>query len=323
MPHKKQDTVTPRALWICAPGEARLLPADIGSGDLFRMRYSAISRGTERLVLSGNVPPDEQDRMRAPFQEGAFTFPVKYGYCAVAERVEGANAGELVFALYPHQDMFRLPPDTTIPLPPGLPPARAVLAANMETALNVIWDSAVSAGDRVAVIGAGVVGALVGYLAAAMPGTEVTLCDLGPARGPLAARLGCDFAAPERLSGEYDVIVNASASAAGLALALEHAGPGATVVEASWHGTAPVALPLGGRFHSQRLRLISSQVGALPPERLPRWDYRRRLAKALDMLTDPRLDVLISGESDFADMPRDYATILADPATLCHRIRYT
>ena len=287
------------------------------------MRFSAISRGTERLVLSGNVPANEQDRMRAPFQEGAFTFPVKYGYCAVAERAEGPNAGEMVFALFPHQDMFRLPADNTIALPQGVPPSRAVLAANMETALNVVWDSAMSAGDRVAVIGAGVVGALVGYLAATMPGTDVTLCDLDPARGELAARLGCDFAAPDRLSGEYDVIVNASASGAGLALALEHAGPGATVVEASWHGATPVALPLGGRFHSQRLRLVSSQVGAVPPDRLPRWDFRRRLTKALDMLTDPRLDALISGESAFADLPRDYAAILADPATLCHRIRYT
>lgn len=319
MSQKMHDT---RALWVTAPGEVRLLPAEIGSGELLRTQYSAISRGTERLVLAGNVPPSEYERMRAPFQEGAFPFPVKYGYSAVAERAEEPHAGDMVFALFPHQDRFRLPPESILPLPPETPPARAVLGANMETALNVVWDSGLSAGDRVAIIGAGVVGALVGYLAAAIPGTEVTLCDIDPARGALAARLGCDFAAPDRLSDVYDVIVNASASADGLARALDHAGPGATVVEASWHGATPVSVPLGGRFHSQRLRLVSSQVGALPPDRLPRWTYRRRLAKALDLLADPRLDALISGESDFADLPRDYAAVLADPATLCHRIRY-
>lgn len=323
MPQDMQDTAPPRALWVTAPGEARLLPAETGTGAPLRMHYSAISRGTERLVLAGDVPPSEYERMRAPYQEGAFPFPVKYGYSAVAERMTGPDAGAMVFALFPHQDRFHLPSESVLPLPPQTPAERAVLGANMETALNVVWDSGVSAGDRVAVMGAGVVGALVSYLVAAMPGTEVTLCDIDPARGALAARLGCDFAGPDGLSGTYDAIVNASASGTALAQALDHAGAGATVVEASWHGAAPVSLPLGGRFHSQRLRIVSSQVGALPPERLPRWGYRRRLAKALDLLADPRLDVLISGESAFAELPRDYATILADPATLCHRIRYT
>lgn len=323
MPHDMTDHDTARALWITAPGVACIAPAASGTGTLLRTRYSAISRGTERLVLAGNVPSSEQGRMRAPFQEGAFSFPVKYGYCAVAECMDGPQQGDMVFALFPHQDRFRLPDENVIALPLGLPPARAVLGANMETALNVVWDSGISAGDRVAVIGAGVVGALVAYLAARMPGTEVTLTDLDPARAGLAAEMGAVFAAPDALTGPYDAIVNASASGEGLALALEHAGPGATVVEASWHGTSHVSLPLGGRFHSQRLRLVSSQVGALPPDRLPRWDYRRRLAKALDLLLDPALDALISGETAFEDLPQDYAGIVADPATLCHRIRYS
>ena len=322
MPQETTYHDTAQALWITAPGKASLAPASQAEGGSFRARFSAISRGTERLVLAGQVPPQEHDRMRAPFQEGDFPFPVKYGYSNVAERMDGPHTGRLVFALFPHQDIFRLPEDSVIPLPADLPPTRAVLAANMETALNVVWDSGISAGDRVAIIGAGVVGALVAYLAARMPGADVTLCDLDPQRAALAEALGCDFATPQGLSEEYDAIVNASASEGGLALALAHAGPGAAVVEASWHGTSPVSLPLGGRFHSHRLRLLSSQVGAVPPDRLPRWTYRRRLTKALDLLCDPCLDALISGESAFDDLPRDYARIIADPGTLCHRIRY-
>jgi threonine dehydrogenase-like Zn-dependent dehydrogenase len=192
----------------------------------------------------------------------------------------------------------------------------------METALNVVWDSGASAGDRIAVIGAGVVGALVAYLMARLPGAEVVLSDLDPKRGALAAKLGCDFAAPDDLPTDRDVVVNASASAAGLARAIEVAGTEATVVEASWHGTDPVAVPLGGRFHSHRLRLISSQVGRIPPVRAPRWTYARRLSKALSLLADARLDALISGETGFDSLPRDYARVIADPDTLCHRIRY-
>jgi threonine dehydrogenase-like Zn-dependent dehydrogenase len=274
------------------------------------------------LVLNGHVPEAEYDTMRAPFQEGDFPFPVKYGYSMVAERMDGPLQGTVVFALFPHQDLFCLPDDAVLPLPDGLDPARAVLAANMETALNIVWDSGVSAGDRVAVIGAGVVGALVAYLCAQMPGAEVTLCDISQGKGALAAKLGCDFTHPTGLQQKYDVIVNASAASDGLALALQSTGPGGTVVEASWYGEAAVTLPLGGHFHSHRLRLISSQVGGLPTDRLPRWTYRRRLAKALDLLRDDRLDVLVSGESSFATLPDDYAKIIADPETLCHRVSY-
>lgn len=311
-----------QALWIKDAGLACHAPARLGAGYLYAARYSGISRGTERLVLAGAVPAAERARMRAPHQEGEFPFPVKYGYSMVAEGVDGPHAGKAVFALFPHQDRFRLPEDDVLPLPSGLDPRRAVLAANMETALNIVWDSGASAGDRVAVIGAGVVGALVAYLCARLPGADVALCDLDAGRAPLAASFGCDFVLPAGLAAEYDVIVNASASSSGLAQALEHTGPGGTVVEASWHGENTVVLPLGGRFHSQRLRLVSSQVGGLPQDRVPRWTYRRRLAKALELLRDDRLDALLSGESSFATLPDDYAKIIADPATLCHRICY-
>lgn len=310
------------ALWCTAPGQAALRAAAPGSGVAVRTLFTGISRGTERLVFEGRVPDSEADRMRAPAQEGHFGFPVKYGYCAVGEALDGALKGRAVFALHPHQTEFRMDAAMLAPLPEGLPAARAILGANMETALNVIWDGGAGPGDRIAVIGGGVIGALVAYLAARLPGAEVTLVDLDPARADLARALGSAFAAPEDAPRDCDVVVHASASEAGLATAISCAGAEATIVEASWHGAGTTAVPLGGAFHSQRLRLVSSQVGQLPPKRRPRWDHGRRMAKALELLRDPALDALISGETDFADLPDRYGAILADPATLCHRIRY-
>lgn len=315
--------MTAQALWCIAPGRAEIRPGDPGEGIAVRTLFSGISRGTERLVANGLVPVSEHARMRGPGMEGDFPFPVKYGYCNVGRIDEGAHKGRAVFALFPHQTAYRLPMASLTLLPDALPPERAVLAANMETALNILWDSGAGAGDRIAVIGAGVVGALVAWLAARLPGAEVTLADITPARSALADALGMPFAAPQDLPQNCDVVIHTSASEAGLAQALAVAGMGATVVEASWHGDRQVAVPLGAAFHSRRLRLISSQVGHLPADRSPRWTYARRMAKALDLLCDPALDVLISGESDFADLPGVYADILAAPGTLCHRIRFT
>ena len=295
---------------------------EMGDGVLLETLYSGISRGTERLVFEGRVPVTEYDRMRGPAQEGVFPFPVKYGYCAVARITEGASEGQIVFALHPHQTRFRMDAATLTPLPPALPPERAVLSANMETALNILWDSGAGAGDAIVIVGAGVVGALTGYLAAKLPGTEVTLVDINPARAQLADGLGCAFAVPDECPCDADVVVHVSASAAGLATAIEAAGDEATVVEASWYGETPTPAPLGGAFHSRRLKLVSSQVGNLPPVRRPRWTYSRRMGKAMELLCDPVLDALISGETAFADLPSQYAGILSDPDTLCHRVRY-
>jgi len=311
-----------KALWCTGPGQAEIRPGLLGEGCKVETLFTAISRGTERLVFEGRVPDSEHSRMRAPAQEGAFPFPVKYGYCAVGRVLDGPLAGREVFALHPHQTVFCMSPDMLTPLPEGLPPPRAVLGANMETALNILWDSGASAGDRIAVVGAGVVGALVGYLAARLPGADVTLIDRLSARAPLADALGCAFAGVEGAPTDCDVVIHTSATSQGLALALDCAGQEATIVEASWHGSTPTAIPLGGAFHSRRLRLVSSQVGQIPSVRAPRWSYVRRMAKALDLLCDPALDRLISGETPFHDLPARYATILEDADTLCHRIRY-
>lgn len=319
--------MTARALWVEAPGVAVLREEAVAAGPgevLVEARFSGISRGTEALVFRGGVPKAERARMRAPLQAGAFPFPVKYGYAAVGTVREGpvALVGREVFVLHPHQDRFAAPVEMVVPLPPGVPAGRAVLAANMETALNVVWDAGALPGDRIAVVGAGVVGALAAWICARLPGSEVTLVDVNPARASLAASLGCGFAGPEAAPVDCDLVIHASASGEGLATALAAAGLEATVVEASWYGDRPPTVGLGGAFHSRRLKLVSSQVGLVPIGRRARWSNRRRLEVALGLLAEPALDVLISGETAFRDLPMRYAGILERPDTLCHRVHY-
>lgn len=312
-----------RALWTIAPGRAELRRERVEPAPgaaVVRTLRSAVSRGTERLVLAGRVPPSEVERMRAPFQDGDFPFPVKYGYMTVGRVEHGPAdlAGRLVFALAPHQDRIALPPAALYPVPAGVPERRAVLAAAMETALTVVWDSGAGPGDRVLVVGAGVIGLLVAHLTAALPGADVTLVDVDPARATPAARLGLVFGDPGAAPADCDVVVNASASAEGLALAIAAAGVEASVVEASWYGDGAVPVPLGGAFHSRRLRIVGSQVGLVPPGRRIRWPARRRMAKALALLADDRLDVLLTGETPFSAAAEAYPAVLADPATLAH-----
>lgn len=319
------------ALWFTAPGTAALRPeaerpAARDGEVLVRMLWSGISRGTERLVFEGRVPEHEYATMRAPFQSGAFPFPVKYGYCSVGVVVNGPPAltGRAVFCLHPHQTLFAVPEAAVQPLPEGLPLRRAVLAANTETALNGVWDSGAGPGDRIAVVGAGAVGLLVAAIAARLPGAEVTVVDVDAGRAALAQALGCRFAAPGDAPQDADIAFHCSATAAGLATALGTLGPEGTLVEMSWHGEGTTPVPLGGAFHSRRLRIVSSQVGSLPPARRPRWDYGRRLRTALRLLADDaRLDALITGEVAFADLPAALPALLAPGAPgIATAVRY-
>lgn len=321
------------ALWYVAPGVAELRGAPVaapGSGEArLAMQWSGVSRGTERLVFNGKVPASEHERMRAPMQEGDFPFPVKYGYCAVARVEEGPAdlLGKTVFCLHPHQSRFIAPVSRLTVLPDGLPPRRATLAANMETALNALWDSAAGPGDRIVVVGAGLVGLLVAYLAAGLPGADVTVVDLDPSRAAVAEKFGASFVAPgdfhDARGSDADIVFHASASPGGLALALSAGGLEARVVEMSWYGEGVTATPLGGAFHSRRLRLVSSQVGQIAPSRRPRWDYARRLGKALELLADDRLDALITGEVAFRDLPAALPDLLSPQASgLATAVRY-
>jgi hypothetical protein len=312
-----------KALWYVAKGCAELREEAVaapGAGEVHvTALFGAISRGTERLILEGRVPESEFDRMRAPFMGGAFPYPVKYGYATVGT----TDDGRTVFVLHPHQSEFVVPQGAAMPVPPAVPPQRAVLAANMETALNAIWDGAPAPADRIAVVGGGVVGLLVARLCARMPGTDVTVVDVAPARAALAQALGARFAGPDAAPPDCDLVFHASASAAGLATALRLAGEEAAVVEMSWYGKGAVAAPLGDAFHSRRLRIISSQVGKVAPSRRPRWTHGRRLAAALALLDDPALDALLAPAVDFKDLPARLPGLLAAEADArCPLIRY-
>ena len=320
---------TSNAFWVVEPGRGEIRAAPLGrpGSDRLRVRMlaSGISRGTETLVFRGQVPASQHRAMRCPFQEGDFPGPVKYGYSAVGLVEAGPEdwIGRRIFCLHPHQDRFDLPVEAAVAVPDAVPTRRAVLAANLETALNGIWDAGALPGDRIAIVGAGVVGGLAASLAARLPGARVTLIDRDPAREALAQALGCDFALPDAAAGEQDLVIHASGAPEGLALALGLAGFEATVLDMSWYGDKPVSLPLGEAFHARRLTIRSSQVGAVAPAQRPRWSYRRRLTLALDLLADPVYDRFLDGETDFADLPRTMARLADDPAgALCRLVLY-
>lgn len=323
------EHATARAFWVVAPdhGAIRSEPlAAPGDGEvLVRSLRSGISRGTEGIVYRGEVPPSQWSVMRCPFQSGEFPAPVKYGYASVGVVVDGADdlKGCRVFCLHPHQDRYIVPAAAVTPIPDDVPDARAVLAANMETAINGLWDAALRVGDRVSVIGAGTVGSLVAALAARTPGVEVEIVDTDPARALLAEHFGCAFATPERAARERDLVIHASGNPQGLSTSLALAGFEATVLEMSWYGERMVALPLGEAFHSRRLQIRSSQVGSVATAQRARWSHKRRMALALRLLADPVFDALLSGESPFDDLPATMAQLAHDPqGALCHVVTY-
>ncbi len=311
-----------RSFWTVAPGQGELrcetLPCEHDEAlQLVNTLATGVSRGTEALVFNGCVPPTQHRVMRAPLMAGAFPFPVKYGYSAVGR----TRGGQRVFVLHPHQDVFLAPPAMCIPVPDSVPTNRAVLAANMETALNVAWDAAALPGQRILVIGAGVVGLLVASLLARIPATSVVVTDVDARRERLVQQFDCHFAVPADTPCGQDLVVHASASEAGLRLALDRAGFEARIVEASWFGDLAPSVPLGEAFHSRRLRIIASQVGAIAPAMRGRRSHAERLSLALELLEDSRYDVLLDGPTRFEDMPAAMPRILA-PGGLCHVISY-
>jgi hypothetical protein len=332
MSHDEPGRELPRratALWITAPHTAELRTEELrpppDGHALVQSVYSAISRGTESLVWNARVPASEFARMRCPHQGGDFPFPVKYGYANVGRVLVGSEAllGKHVFCLFPHQTAYVVPESALVPLPADVPPGRAVLAANLETALNAVWDAELRLGDRVSVVGAGVVGCLCAFLAASLAGVEVELIDVLPARARVAEQLGARFARPDAASSERDVVFHASASAAGLRTALAIAGRDSRVVELSWFGDAEVSLPLGQDFHVRRLSLRSSQVGALSPHARARFTHGKRLELALSLCRDARLDALISGECPLDALPAALPGIFGSGSgVLCQRVRY-
>jgi threonine dehydrogenase-like Zn-dependent dehydrogenase len=318
-----------RAFWLREAGVGEIRPAAVpepGPGDVVvRTVRTGLSRGTETLVFRGGVPQSQYAAMRAPFQEGDFPAPVKYGYLNVGVVESGPPEllGRTVFCLYPHQTRFVVPAAAVTVVPDGVPPGRAVLAGTVETAVNAVWDAGPLLGDRITVVGAGMVGCCVARLLTRFPGVTVTLVDVDPSRAEVADAIGADFAEPAAAAGGRDLVVHTSATAAGLQRSLELLAPEGTVLDLSWYGDAEVRLSLGGAFHSGRLTIRSSQVGMVSPARRGRRSTADRLSLALDLLRDPAFDAVITGESRFEDLP-DVLRRLAsgELKALCHTISY-
>ena len=322
-------TGTARQFVVSHPGHGEIVRVDLPPRQedevLVRARYSGISRGTETLVFRGAVPPSQYEAMRAPFQQGDYPGPVTSGYSSVGVVEEGPEAlsGRAVFSLYPHQDRYLVPAAAVHPLPDDVPAERAVLAANMETAVNIVWDADPVVGSRVVVIGGGVVGLLAAARCRDVAETSVTVVDPNRSREAVSDALGLQWRPDPPRTATADLVIHASGAPAGLRAALDVAATEGTIVEASWYGAREVTLPLGEAFHVRRLTIRSSQVGRVPPRRAAEWTRERRLRFALSLLADDRLDALITHESPFEDVPRVMARLSAAPDdTLCHRIRY-
>jgi NADPH:quinone reductase-like Zn-dependent oxidoreductase len=317
------------AFWLRAPGCGEIRPVELpkpGRDEVMvRTLRSGVSRGTETLVFRGGVPPTQYATMRAPFQEGDFPGPVKYGYLNVGAVEQGPAElrGRTVFCLYPHQTAYVVPASAVTVVPEGVPPDRAVLAGTVETAVNALWDAAPLVGDRVTVVGAGMVGCCVARLLSRFPAVQVTLVDVDPGRAEVAAALGVDFALPAGADDGRDLVVHASATSAGLQRSLDLLAPEGTVIELSWYGDTQVRLSLGGAFHSRRLGIRASQVGTVSPARSRRRTTADRLGLALELLRDPAFDALVTGQSPFGELPDVMARLAAGslPA-LCHTITY-
>ncbi|MFF7200013.1 zinc-binding alcohol dehydrogenase [Streptomyces sp. NPDC008141] len=321
--------LTARAFWLRSPGHGEIrdvsLPAPTDDDVVVRTLYSGVSRGTETLVFRGGVPENQHTTMRAPFQEGDFPGPVKYGYLSVGLVEAGPRelVGRTVFCLYPHQTRYVVPASAVTPVPDGVPAARAVLAGTVETAVNALWDAAPLVGDRIAVVGAGMIGASVAAVLARFPAVRVQLVDADPGRATVAKALGVDFALPEEAKGDCDLVVHASATEAGLTRSLELLAPEGTVLELSWYGDRRVSLPLGEAFHSRRLVVRSSQVGTVSPARGSRRTFADRLAIALDLLADPVFDTFVTGECAFDELPEVLPRLASgDLPAMCLRVLY-
>ena len=299
----------PRAIWYTGEGHGvALRDAQLGTGELLLQTVaSGLSRGTERIVAGGKVPRSEWERMALPTQEGTFALPIKYGYACVARVIEGPHEfiNRLVFTMHPHQTLFRADRAAVHVLPPDIPARRATIAANMETALNAIWDAQLSPGARVAVIGGGLVGCLVAYLAKRIAKADVTLVDKIEKRAETASELRVIFATATNSVAECDTVFHTSASESGLRDAIHALAFEGQVIEMSWYGDREVSIPLGGTFHAQRLSIRCSQVGHVAKSRRASTSYAERMRTAIGLLDDPVLDVLLTHEIAFENAERD------------------
>nr|NLD41214.1 zinc-binding alcohol dehydrogenase [Actinomycetales bacterium] len=329
MPATSHTGRTATAYWTVAPGRGELrtefLADPIRDEVLVRALASGVSRGTELLVHRHEIPREIIAEMRGPHQAGDLPGPVKYGYLTVGVVEEGPEhlLGQRVFCLHPHQDRFVVPAADVVPIPHNVPTSRAILAGTVETAVNALWDAGPRIGDRVAVVGAGMIGLGVALLLQRHPLARLQVVETSESRRALLRELGLDAVTPDEAEDECDIVFHASATSAGLATTLRLLGTAGEAIELSWYGTRTPEVPLGGEFHSRRLVLRASQVGRVSPARAARRSAADRIAIALDALTDPVFDHLLAPAVPFAELPRVMEEIANGARdVLCQVIEY-
>lgn len=314
-----------RAYWITGPRQGTILTEELnspGSGQaLVRTLYSGVSRGTELLVHRHEVPSEVAEQMRAPHQEGLLPDPVKYGYLNVGVVEQGPEhlTGRRVFCLFPHQDRYVVDASDLRLIPDDVPSPRAVLAGTIETAVNAIWDSGITIGDRVSVVGGGMVGLSLALLLRRFPLARLEVVDVDPTR----TLPGVELRSPGKASTDADVVFHTSATADGLATGLSLLGDEGTLIELSWYGTQTPGVPLGGSFHARRLNIKASQVSRISPARAARRGFGDRMSIALDALRDDAFDALLSPPVDFDELPAAFAELDAGGGSpLCTLVTY-
>ncbi|AUZ36491.1 dehydrogenase [Arthrobacter sp. PGP41] len=317
------------AYWTTAREHGELRPEELPTPGpdeaLVRALYSGISKGTEMVVHAGAVPPRVAEEMRAPRQEGTFPGPVKFGYLSVGVVEEGPEGwpGQRVFCLNPHQDRYVVPVGSLTKIPDDVPSRRAVLTGTVETAVNALWEAGPRLGDRIAVVGAGLVGGMVATLLRTFPLQRLQLVDLDARRRHLADSLGVDFAHPDDALADCDIVFHCSASQEGLERSLQLVGDEGDVIEMSWYANREVTLPLGEDFHARRLSIRASQVGVVARARRHRRTSADRLDLAVSLLKDPVFDTFLTGISPFAELPGTVQDLANGKfEALCHVIEY-
>lgn len=277
---------------------------------LIKTLFTAISPGTEYLVYSGGVPKKLYVEMRCPYMGGDFSFPIKYGYSLVGQVLDGPTSlkGKLIHTLHPHQDYARISAEDVYVIPDGISPQRATLASNMETALNAIWDSGVNIGDKVLIVGFGIIGSLIARILSFIPQVEVDVLDVQPAKITLIEQLGFSIYKEEK-EKKYDLAFHTSGSGPGLQTSINNVGLEGKIIETSWYGDKEVNLCLGETFHSQRKLIISSQVSHLPACKSARWDYKRRKEVVFQLLLHPEFDAHITHTIAFHNLPKLFQSL--------------
>lgn len=290
--------------------------------------FSSISPGTESLVARGKVPGEVQGDMACPYMGGEYPFPVKYGYSLVGEVVAGSRdmKGKMVHVLHPHQTRCRVREEDVYPVPPAVPAERATLASNMETAVNALWDSGATIGDRVLVVGFGTVGSLVTRLVSGLPGVRVQVVDTDTEKVKLAGQMGFEASTPDGGEGGtgFDLVFHTSGTGKGLQAAVDRVGFEGLVVDLSWYGNRKVSLALGGTFHTGRKKIVSSQVSYVAAGKRSRWDRNRRKELVFSCLEDAGYDAHLTSAVSFEDLPELFRTLRNSPAReLSYLVTYT